>query len=300
VPPSVLDEPTWRSRAAAHEARVDGWIQPHLERRRRGAKHPVFDFLFTYYSYRPAQLRRWYPGAGVVLAGAEPTRLGPDYVAAQPGGATLATPVVLARRHESVRWISDLLGATAARPGHYGCFGMHEWAMVYRQSHQELRHQTWPLRLGAERTAAVVDQVTVRCSHFDAFRFFTPPARQLNLLRPTRATQSEHEQPGCLHANMDIYRWTYKLSPLVPAELVADSFELAREIRTVDMRASPYDLAPLGFEPIRVETPEGRAEYVAHQRDFTKRAAALRLRLLDRCRVVLSTPDQQAPLPAVT
>ena len=33
-------------------------------------KHPVHDFLFTYYSFRPAQLRRWSPGYGVVLADA--------------------------------------------------------------------------------------------------------------------------------------------------------------------------------------------------------------------------------------
>ena len=30
---------------------------------------------------------------------------------------------------------------------------------------------------------------------------------------------------------MDLYKWAYKLSPLVPSELVADCFELAREIR---------------------------------------------------------------------
>ena len=36
-------------------------------------KHPVHDFLFTYYSQRPAQLRRWHPGYGVALAGAAST-----------------------------------------------------------------------------------------------------------------------------------------------------------------------------------------------------------------------------------
>jgi hypothetical protein len=34
------------------------------------------------------------------------------------------------------------------------------------------------------------------------------------------------------------------------------------------MRASPYDLRELGYEPIPVETPEGRADYVRRQRDF--------------------------------
>jgi hypothetical protein len=82
---------------------------------------------------------------------------------------------------------------------------------------------------------------------------------------------------------MDLYRHAYKLSPLVPSDLVADCFELASEIRTLDMRASPYDLADLGFPPVRVETPEGRAEYVRAQRDFADRAAVLRSRLIDLC-----------------
>ena len=34
-----------------------------------GVTHPVHDFLFTYYSQRPAALRRWHPGYGVALAG---------------------------------------------------------------------------------------------------------------------------------------------------------------------------------------------------------------------------------------
>jgi hypothetical protein len=65
----LLDEPTWRARATAHEARVEPWIRPHLERRPSGRSHPVEDFCFTYYSYPPSRLRRWHPGAGVVLAG---------------------------------------------------------------------------------------------------------------------------------------------------------------------------------------------------------------------------------------
>jgi hypothetical protein len=80
---------------------------------------------------------------------------------------------------------------------------------------------------------------------------------------------------------MDLYKWAYKLSPLVPSELVADCFALARDVRALDMRASPYDLAELGYPPVRVETPEGRAEYAAAQRDFAERAAPLRLRLID-------------------
>jgi len=250
-------------RRDAHEARVDALLGDHLERRRRGLKHPVRDFLFTYYSYRPGQLRRWFPGLGVELEGVAPT-----------------DPTETERRYGSIRWIHDLLQATAEKPGHFGCFGMHEWAMVYRQTQQELRHNAYPLRVDPD---PVVEEREVRCGHFDAFRFFTAPARPLNVLQPTRENQQRHEQPGCLHANMDLYKWSYKLAPLTAAELIADCFELAGDIRELDMRASPYDLRDLGYAPVEVEKPEGRAEYAAMQKGFAERAKPLRQRLTEVC-----------------
>ncbi|MEH1128653.1 3-methyladenine DNA glycosylase [Micromonospora sp. CPCC 206061] len=267
-----LDATQWRARRAAHERRVDAWLAPHLARRQAGVKHPVEDFLFTYYSFRPAQLRRWHPGAGVVLRDGLPDR---DYVAVD-GGVTLDTAAAAKR---SLEWIHTLLSRTASRPPQFGCFGMHEWAMVYRTD--SVRHDQVSLRLSPAQTDRVVEENRVRCSHFDAFRFFTPAARPINLLQPTRESQHDNEQPGCLHANMDLYKWAYKLSPLVPSELVADAFALARDIRALDMRASPYDLADLGYAPVRVETPEGRAEYAAAQRAFAVRAAPIRERLIE-------------------
>ena len=76
---------SWSARAAAHAERVDVWVQPHLARRRNGVKHPVHDFLFTYYSQRPAALRRWHPGWGVVLLDA------PEY-ADQKGYSRVGAP----------------------------------------------------------------------------------------------------------------------------------------------------------------------------------------------------------------
>ena len=115
--------------------------------------------------------------------------------------------------------------------------------MVYRLEEDEVRHAGWPLRLGAAGTDEVVEAHQIRCSHYDAFRFYTPPARSLNLLQPTRETQTALEQPGCLHAGMDLYKWAYKLAPHSPSSLVMDCFDLARDIRELDMRASPYDLS---------------------------------------------------------
>jgi hypothetical protein len=287
----VLSGLQWRARRSAHESRVDGWIAAHRDRRRVGRTHPVEDFLFTYYSSRPRQLRRWHPGAGVLLADADPADFGPDYTL-RSAGVTLDAARVRSRRGDAIAWMREVLAGTASRPPQFGCFGMHEWAMVYRQSADELRHADWPLRLTPAETAAVVDANRVRCSHFDAFRFFTPAARPLNVLQPTRATQPDLEQPGCLHANMDLYKWAYKLSPLICSELVADCFALAREIRTIDMQASPYDLTGLGYPPIRVETAAGRTEYVAAQREFADRASVLRVRLLAAIDAAILTSDQ--------
>jgi len=263
----VLDEPVWRARAAAHEARVDALVGEHLARRRSGAKHPVHDFLFTYYSFRPAQLRGWSPGYGVALMG------GPDPVPAAD----------VHERRDLVEGTHALLVATADRPANFGCFGMHEWAMVYGLTEDETRHPAHPLRLGPRGTDEVVEGHRIACSHFDAYRFFTEPARPLNTLDPQAHDRAAHEQPACLHAGMDLYKHAFRLSPLIESELVADCFELARDIRVLDMRASPYDLSDLGYDPVRIETAEGKQEYAAAQRAFAERGAPLRRRLIAEC-----------------
>jgi len=277
----LLPESEWTARRAAHEARVRRWTDPHQARASAGEKHPVLDFLFTYYAFRPAWLRRWHPGPDVVLGGeaAREFLRWPEYREAE-GGVRLDPGALPEHRREFVRWLRGLLEGTRDRPAFFGCFGLHEWAMVYRQTPDQVRHNAWPLRFAAEELARIVEAGPVCCSHFDAFRFFTAPARPLNRLQPARATTADLEQRGCLHANMDLYKWAFKLAPFTPSELVADCFELARDIREVDMRASPYDLRALGFTPIAIETAAGRAEYESRQREFTARGEPLRDRLL--------------------
>jgi hypothetical protein len=268
----VLDEAVWRARAAAHEARVDALVDDHLARRGAGVKHPVHDFLFTYYSFRPAQLRRWSPGYGVALAGAP---------------LPVALDEVVARR-DLIAGIHALLVATAGRPANFGCFGMHEWAMVYRLAEDETRHPAHPLRLGPGGTDEVVESQRIACSHFDAYRFFTQPARRLNILSPAAHDRPAFEQPACLHAGMDLYKHAFRLAPMIASELVADCFELARDIRVLDMRASPYDLSDLGYDPVRVETTEGKQAYAAAQRGFAERGAPLRQQLVEECEPLLA------------
>lgn len=273
--------PDWHDRAAAHRRRADTLLAPHVERRQTGRPHPVFDFLFTYYRLRPRHLRIWHPGYGVTLTGvgaeAYLTRTGYQ----RSGAGVTVGHDHLMTRSDTVRFIADLLTATASRPPRFGCFGMHEWAMVYRST--EVRHSAVPLRLGAAGTDAVVESMPLRCSHFDAYRFFTAAAAPRNVRPLSRATQIAEEQPGCVHAGMDLYKWAAKLGPLIESSLLLDCFALAVDARVLDMRASPYDLRDFGFAPIPVETPAGRTQYVEAQELISARATPLRARLVDAC-----------------
>lgn len=286
--PLVLDAVTWQARAEQHAARADTLTAGHRERRARGEKHAIEDFLFEYYPAKPAQLRRWHPGAGVALAdAADAPHAGWRWYRVHPDGTVgLDVAAFLADRGDTARYVRGLIGATAARPAATGCFGLHEWAMVYREGDDAHRHAL-PLRLGGAGTDQVVESHRIRCTHIDAFRFFTPSAVPLNTLQPSRETQVAMEQPGCLHANMDLYKWALKLGPAVPGDLLLDAFALAREIRVVDMQASPYDVSSYGLEPIAIETPDGKADYVRRQRGFAAASQALRARLLAACDALL-------------
>jgi hypothetical protein len=284
---SLLPPADWLAQERAYGIRIGSLLDAHAARRRCGEAHPVYDFLFTYYSHTPALLRRWHPGLGVVLTGTEAERFldWRGYARIGDGiGACLSQ--IRTARLPALRWMLSMLENTQSRPARYGCYGLHEWAMVYRAS--DIRHPH-PLRMSPSDLAAFVESQPICCTHYDAFRFFTPEARPLNRVQPERATTADLEQRGCLHANMDLYKWAYKLVPLTSSRLIADCFELAREIREVDMRASPYDLAHLGFPAIRIEEASGRSEYEAFQRDFSLRAEPLRDELLGLLRRVVHT-----------
>jgi hypothetical protein len=87
---------------------------------------------------------------------------------------------------------------------------------------------------------------------------------------------------------MDLYKYAMWFSPYVCSDLIANSFELARSARTLDMQASPYDVSQFGLEPIRVEMPEGRAEYARRQREVMDQAEPLRRELLSALNVLLN------------
>ncbi|WP_062204729.1 hypothetical protein [Demequina salsinemoris] len=278
----VLTRAEWEPLAAAHAARADALTAGRRQRASRGQRHAIEDFLYEYYPAKPAQLRRWHPGPGIVLEDA-PEHAGWRFYRDDAGSTSVDVDSFLRDRGTTVGWIEGLLTRTASRTASFGCFGLHEWAMVYRMDEDDRRHPL-PLRLGAAATDEVVENHPIRCSHFDAFRFFTPEAQPLNELQPTRETTPAMEQPGCLHGNMDLYKWAFKLAPAIASSLTLDAFELALDVRQVDMQASPYDVSSYGLDPIAIETPEGKRAYVERQREFAARGDVLRSRLLDAIR----------------
>jgi len=196
-----------------------------------GEKHPVLDFLFTYYSHRPTHLERWQPGPGVALAGPRARRF-----LERKGYVETADGVVLdpSRVHPPARrgppmFVLDLLSATASRAPRLSCFGLHEWAMVYQEPSDSVRHNQVPLRLGSAGTDAVVESLDIKCGHFDAFRFSpTPPGPATSSSRRGRRSSTWSSPAACTPT------WTCSSGPtsstrFVPAELVGDCFALAAE-----------------------------------------------------------------------
>jgi len=275
----------WQQRRSDHRRRLGPIADDRIDR--NGAKHPVYDFLFVYYAFRPSHILRWSPGPGVLLEGQTLDECDwPQHFVEVDGGTILHPESLGAQRHAHLGWAIEYLEAVAAREPSFHCFGWHEWAMVYRTA--DVRHGQYPLRLGRTDTDRAVEAANLRCTHFDAFRFFAADAVSRNRWPLTRNDSAAFDQPGCIHATMDLYKFAYKLAPYVDSDLLADALELAIAAREIDMRASPYDLSSLGFAPICVETREGREEYAAVQQTFFHRSVPIRQRLIERYREIAS------------
>lgn len=283
---TVLPEEDWSARLQRHRSELSALLDPYLERRSRQEKDPVLDFLFEYYPFRPSHLMRWSPGIGVKLQTKGSTTL-PELseLEVDEMGAYLNPAFFPHKRISSLKWILGLLKESGDRKPLFGCFGMHEWAMVYRAG--EVRHEQIPLRLPDDEIAEFVESRPLLCTHFDAFRFFTEKARPMNRHDLSRETFSEMEQPGCVHTNMDLYKWAFKLFPWISGDVIREAFFNAVEARRVDMQASPYDATQFGLEPIRIETESGRKVYLERQMEIYENSQPVRKRLIEEYKNVL-------------
>ncbi|TAG07999.1 MAG: 3-methyladenine DNA glycosylase [Verrucomicrobia bacterium] len=280
----------WTSRAERHAQRATETLAAARDRKTRGVAHPIEDFLFDYYPYPFSLLENWHPGFGWEL-GYEGDELpkpfsARDY-ALEDGWIRIAPEKMPGKEAERLKWILNLLECTQNRAPIFSCHGMHEWAMVYGM--HEIRHAgTAPLRLSAAEIRKVVEHRPLMCTHHDAFRFFSNDAKPFNRFAPSIHKRELLEQPGCVHANMDLYKWAAKAMPWIGTERLFDCFELARDLRELDMRASPYDLSAWGRAAICIETEQGRREYEEMQRDLAERAKPLRKELVASIRQVLT------------
>jgi hypothetical protein len=276
----VLTEAQWVERIALHQRRVSPWVRDRLERRSRAGKHAVYDFLFDYYPYSPNKLMTWHPGYGVILQGRPPAPVykQPPYEQVR-GGVTAAITWLEPRLPRLDLAIRLLQGITSRSPV-TGCFALHEWAMVYGLQQSEVRHPYLAMRVTPDEVRDTVNSLGLRCTHIDAYRFYTEEAKPLNATTPTRVTQPDEDQPGCLHAAMDTYKIAGWFSPLISSDLVADAFEVAATARELDMRASPYDVSELGLPAIPIETIDGRRAYAREQESIIHQSAPVRATLL--------------------
>ena len=280
---TILEWEEWQEICERHLAEARIFTDGPRFRRDRGEAHPVEDFLFRYYPYPIALLELWQPGIGVALrfhdVEALPSRfLGKRY-RTDGGVCWLDRDSISEKERQRLSWIQSLLTATQSHVPHFACHGLHEWAMVYRA--EEIRHSSLaPLRLPQREIDSLVESRSITCSHHDAFRFFSKQALPLNRIQPTLDTRHENEQPGCIHANMDLYKWAAKSMPWIGSDLLLEIFRLATRLRDLDMRASPYDLAEWNVTPVKIETPEGRREYEAEQRKLADESRILRNKLI--------------------
>lgn len=277
---SVLTKDEWTFLRERHRERVAVWADDRVSRASRAIADPVYDFLFTYYPYRPSHLMRWSPGIGVILEGCDVAKSDwPNDFSHTARGALIDPRSFPEKRVPYLQWALKYLLGIAERAPQFSCFGLHEWAMVYRIDTP--RHQQVPLRLSPSEINSVVEGSDLRCTHFDAFRFFTPDAVPRNKNPLSRDATSEFDQRACIHVTMDLYKFAHKIAPWCSSELVADAFLLAADARRIDMRASPYDLRDQGYEPICIETSEGREQYIQEQRRLAAAAVPIRARLIE-------------------
>ncbi len=270
-------------------------------------QHPIYNFLHRYYRYSVEYISKYSAGINHLLEDVQPTDLQNEHLhteflipyesSDQNHLYTLDQDRIKLQlnqnkgkyRHANIIQNYQTLLTTLRKPPFYGCFGYHEWAMLYsgRSQPRPKPHQPQlPLRVSQEIIDTIVETPgNLKCTHYDAWRFFQKESQAWNIYPSlNRLDQSKIEQPGCIHANMDLFKYAYQLYPFISSELLLKSLEIAIMARKIDVRASPYDCSAYlseeegeeGRSPICVETSEGRKEYIEYQERLVEKAIPIR------------------------
>lgn len=272
---------------------------------------PISNFMCDFYGVKPRRLLEWSPGPlvgiaqpfqdescrSLLLRGNSRHGVARDLLFA---GNVTDTVGMFDPQHiplatlDAFRIDRSILTATESRAPSFSCFGLHEWAILYHPPgtpepvrHQERDNPNLKLRVSQETINGVVegripkskDTAPLRCTHFDAIRFFHPDARPHNTVipEPNRKTQAINEQPGCVHSHMDLLFYALRLGPFLSSDVFRECLQCAMDSRAVDVRATPYAVD----DPICVEQVTGRKEYARAQEELFERAKPVRRRLIE-------------------
>ena len=178
----------WAVSAMAHKLRVEKLLQGNLY---KDPNHPIYNFIFNYFFFKPSTLFQYSAGLDAILALDESFQkfLNPKGLSKNSDGIFYDPNLHFRTQNqkESITFTLSLLQSVYGRAPSFCCFGLHEWAMLYRVNESGNMpskcspRQALPLRLSQDDIKKIVESNNIRCSHIDAFRFFTPLARYLFL-----------------------------------------------------------------------------------------------------------------------
>ena len=201
-----------------------------------------------------------------------------SFFSSKEGSANAAAPFL---------WYRSVLQQTLNSAPVLHCHGLHEWAMQYHPPGADpppsAKYQSHlPLRVSRIVINETVERRGISCTHVDALRYFSPAAGPLNHHGSSlqRTDQLRLEQPGCVHAHMDLLKMALRLQPFVDPSLLRSVLDVALESRKLDVAASPYDATAYGICIVPIETAEGRWEYRKQQVELMERADPVRRQLL--------------------
>eukprot|EP01041_Mallomonas_annulata_P005090 gene5090-10186_t len=315
---TIIKQSDWHSAATDHRQIITDLLYPsndlpEKQRHHLIATHPIYNFMHRYYRFSANDLKKYSPGLGVTFETpistdtSDSNLFHPRFLQHDPISET-STYIPFNISHTGIHgWPTllrsyDILTSTLKNKANYRCFGFHEWAMLYsgnsnknNNENKEIiikKHQeNLNLRISQEIINNVVESNQLYCTHFDAWRFFHKDAQILNHYNPIeRNTQSLYEQPACIHANMDLFKYAYQAYPLISSRLLLKTLKLAIKARIIDMRASPYDVSQYTeCNPhIEVEVEAGRKVYIHEQEKLASQGYDIRRELIEEYELIFN------------
>jgi len=123
-----LPEEVWVAKVEQHASLVGAYTEAYLKRRSLGLKHPVLDFLFTYYSFSPTKLKQWIPSFNESLEITPQTLVKYSWLdnfwfQQKEAKLFLDLSKIPKTTLKSAKFIADLCRNILLRPPRFGCFG---------------------------------------------------------------------------------------------------------------------------------------------------------------------------------